>query len=182
MSSNTSASRLQELLPQLFQSNLASGEPYLRFQLTETMSALISMQQVQESLVVAADKITPLPNMSESIIGMMNSRNRVFCVVDLGKILMLPSASIASRQYHVVVLQVSQAEISQVESDSDLLVGIAVRGIQGTTRLSANQIQSSVQSLSSNLIPYLSGCVMEENIVPVFDPGAIALAISAYNR
>lgn len=181
MSSNTSVSRLEKLLPQLFEAKLSVGEPYLRFQLTETMSALISMKQVQESLVVAAEKITPLPNMPESIIGMMSSRNRVFCVVDLEQILKLPSTSISSRQYHLIVLQVS-AESTQAESESDLLVAIAVRRIQGTTRLSTNQIQSSVQSFPSKLIPYLSGCVSEDNIVPVFDPQAIATRIAKLDR
>ncbi|MGF1541456.1 MAG: chemotaxis protein CheW, partial [Pleurocapsa sp.] len=89
---SSAASRIQANLQELFQANLAPGDAYIRFQLTSDMTALISMEQVQESLVIEAEKITPLPCMPESIIGIMNSRDRVFCVFDLAQLLSLNSS------------------------------------------------------------------------------------------
>lgn len=174
MSSNKSASRLQQLLPQLFEPNIAAGEPYLRFQLTATMTALMSMAQVQESLVVDAEQITSLPNLPQFVVGMMSSRNRVFSVVDLESLLMLPSASNTSRQFHVVVLQTSGAE-----AETNVLVGIAVKRILGITRLIDRQIQSTTEAFSSNLSEYLCGSVVEAETIPVFDSKKITEAISS---
>jgi twitching motility protein PilI len=176
MSTSTSASRLQELLPQLFQANLPPGEPYLRFQLTAEMTALMSMERVRESLFVSAELITPLPNMPESVIGIMSSRNHVFCVIDLAQMLMLPSTLISSRQYHVVVLRVSRNTISP-NSYEEILLGIAVNRIQGITRLTSEKITSPRGDFPPSLTPYLRGCLVEkEKQVLVLDFQAIATA------
>jgi positive phototaxis protein PixI len=73
--------KLQELLPSLFESSQITGEVFLRFELIPDMSVLFAMADVQESLLVPAEQITLIPNMSESVIGLMGSRNHVFCVM-----------------------------------------------------------------------------------------------------
>ena len=103
--SSSPASRIQANLQQLFKAKLAPGDAYIRFQLTSETTALWSMEQVQESLIVEANRITSLPNMPESVIGIMSSRNRVFSVFDLAQLLTLPSRLIAPRQYQIIVLQ-----------------------------------------------------------------------------
>ena len=174
MSTSSSASRLQELLPQLFQANLPPGEPYLRFQLTMEMTALMSMKQVQESLLVAAEQITPLPNMPPSVIGMMGSRNHVFCVIDLAQML-LRSPLGSFREYHVVVLQTSQTAGFQTASEQEILLGVAVHRIQGITRLTSEQLQSPIEDFPDTLTPYLCGCVVEdEKRILVLSAEAIA--------
>lgn len=170
MSTSTSASRLQKILPQLFQANLPPGEPYLRFQLTPEITALVSMQWVQESLLISAEQITPLPNMPESFIGIINSRNHVFSVIDLAQMMQLSTASLSVRQYHIIVLQTSPTS-----SAEGLLIGLVVHRIQGITRLTDEQLASPLEDFPPALTPYLRGCVDEaENRTLVLSAEAIA--------
>lgn len=151
MSSTSSLSRLQELLPELFQSpetranaqkNL--GDRYLRFSLNSELSALILMDNIQESLVISGEKITPIPVVASSVMGLMSSRDAVFCVFDLGELIGLPPLSTYLRQYHIVVLKAP----ASVPQSSELLVGVAVHQIQGVTRVLLEKIDNSSEIFS----------------------------------
>jgi len=137
MQKESAASRIQANIQELFKGKLAPGEPYIKFQLTTEITALLSMEQVQASLIVPAEKITALPGMSESIIGIMNSRDRVFCVYDLAHLLNLPTTLTASQQYQIVILEISQLS----STDQKLQVGLAVEQIGGITRLATENFQ-----------------------------------------
>lgn len=130
MSSVSTLSRLQELLPQLFQTSVIKGDRYLRFGINK-LSALIPMTNIQESLLIQGNKITPIPQMPSTVMGLANSRNAVFCIFDLGQLMGLAPLSSYLRQYHVIVVK---------ESASDLLIGIAVHQIQGVTRVISEEI------------------------------------------
>lgn len=171
MATSSAASRIQANLQELFKANLAPGDAYIRFQLTSDMSALLSMEQVQESLVVEAEKITPLPNMPESLIGIMSSRDRVFCVFDLAQFLALPTGSIAPRQYQIIVLQTT--------AESPIYLGLAVANLQGIVRLTTEQIQLYLDAFPANMTPYLCGVVQqEETMIPVLAINRISEALS----
>lgn len=129
MVTTSSVSRLQELLPQLFQTSIIKGDRYLRFGINK-LSALIPMTNIQESLLISGEKFTPIPKMPSSMIGVITSRDVVFCVFDLRELMGLSSLSNYLRQYHVVVLK----------DPSELLIGIAVDQIQGVTRISQEEI------------------------------------------
>ena len=172
MSTSTPAAKLQQILPELFQAKRTSGEPYLRFQLTSEITALVSMKNVQESLLVAAEKITPLPNMPESFIGIVKSRNHVFSIIDLAQMLKLSSTPLSTRQYHTIVLQTWSA-LSQQTS----LIGMAVNRIQGITRFTEEQLASPLEDFPASLTPYLHGCVDEgEKRILVLSAEEIATA------
>ncbi len=169
--SSSPASRIQANLQQLFKAKLAPGDAYIRFQLTSETTALWSMEQVQESLIVEANRITSLPNMPESVIGIMSSRNRVFSVFDLAQLLTLPSRLIAPRQYQIIVLQTT--------SKQPIYIGLAVTRLQGIVRLQKKQIQSSLDAFSSSIAPYLCGGVQEEEtMIPVLDFDKILKALT----
>ncbi len=175
MTTSSAASRIQANLQELFQAKLASGDAYIRFQLTPDMTALLSMEQIQESLVVEANKITPLANMPESVIGIMNSRDRVFCVFDLAQLLDLPSSLIAPRQYQIVVLEISEI----LSSEQSLHLGLAVEQLQGITRLTSDKFQLP-QDLPASLTPYVCGCIEEnEQQLLVLDGKIIATNLSS---
>jgi positive phototaxis protein PixI len=177
MSQSSSLSRLQELLPQLFQSTQLPGDPYLRCQLVPEVSALLSMAYVQESLLVPGEKITPIPNMSPFVIGLMNSRDRVFCAIDLAQLLGLSSPYSYSRQYHIIVIRVSQFLDRQSASEQELLLGLVVNRVQGITRVMSDAMRSPQGNFPPSLTPYIRGCVVEKDQpLPVLDPGAIANA------
>ena len=171
MTTSSAAARIQANLKELFKADLAPGDAYIRFQLTSDLTALLSTEQVQESLLVEADKITSLPNMPESVIGIMSSRERVFCVFDLARLLTLPSQLVSPRQYQIIVLQTT--------SEPPIYIGLAVTHLQGILRLPTKQIQSSLDAFPSNIAPYLCGAVQqEEAIVPVLDLNGISEALT----
>ncbi len=171
MATSSAASRIQANLQDLFKANLAPGNAYIRFQLTSDMTALLSMEQVQESLVVGAEKITPLPSMPESVIGIMSSRERVFCVFDLAQLLTLPRNLIDPRQYQIIVLQTI--------GESPIYLGLAVTNIQGIMRLPTEKIQPSIDAFSANIAPYIYGAVQEEEtMIPVLEFDRIAKALT----
>lgn len=159
MSSISTLSRLQELLPQLFQTSVIKGDRYLRFGINK-LSALIPMTNIQESLLIPNNKITPLPQMPTTVMGLGNSRNAVFCIFDLGQLMGLAPLSSYLRQYHVIVLK---------ESASDLLIGIAVHEIQGVTRVIPEEILNDEniydllpqKDIPMSLKPYFNGSFLD---------------------
>ena len=168
MSTTTSNfSRLQELLPELFQANQLTGESYLRCQLTPEISVLLSMESVQESLLVDEEQITPIPSMSPYVIGLMSSRDRVFALIDLPVLLGLTTnISTSRRVYHTIVTRVRESS----DSEKELLFGFAFHRVQGVTRINSEQMQSLSEDVSSSLIPYLSGCLSDrEQQTPVLE-------------
>ena len=70
--------------------------------------------------------------MPQSVIGIMNSRDRVFCVFDLAQLLGLPTKLFTPRQYQIIVLQTT--------SPTPVRLGLAVNTIQGIMRLASEQI------------------------------------------
>jgi positive phototaxis protein PixI len=181
MTDISSLSRLQELLPQLFQATQLPGEPYLRCQLTSEFSALLSMAYVQESLLVPGEKITPLPNMPAFVVGLMNSRDRVFCAIDLAQLLELSSPLTYLQQYHIIVVRVSQFLDRSSETEQELLLGLVVHRIQGITRVMSDEMRSPQGDFPPSLTPYIKGCVVEKDQqLTILDTGAIATAPQLY--
>ena len=160
MSLSSPASKIQANLQELFKPQSALGDTYIGFQLTQDIKALLPMKPVQESLIVEADKITPLPNMPKSILGMMSSRDRVFCILDIAQLLGMPSSLVFARQYQIVVVDISE---SMSLEERKLYLGLAVAQIQGINRLNANQIHSDPDAFAPSLAPYIQGYVVEES-------------------
>jgi twitching motility protein PilI len=161
MTANTTFARLQQLLPQLFQPSVVTGEPYLRFQLTPEIPALLSMDLVREALLVPANAISPLPNLPAFTIGIINARDRVFCVVDLAQLLGVAAPLMNLQEYQVVVVDLPAA--TPIRAASNQLLGLAVNRVLGMARLSAAQLQPVTGSVPELLTPYLSGCVFDGN-------------------
>jgi positive phototaxis protein PixI len=178
MAESASLARLKELLPQLFQPVQISGESYLRFQLTPELPALLPMEQVQEAMLVSANSVTPLPNMPAFVLGLMSSRERVFCVVDLGQLLGLPPMLTNPREYQVVVMPLptpSTEASSSSSPSSEKRIGLAVHRVRGVARFNSEQLRSPVSEFPNCLMPYLMGCIEEaEKRVLVLNAGAIA--------
>jgi positive phototaxis protein PixI len=178
MSEISSLERLQHLLPQLFQAQQQPGQPYLRFQLSQDFLALLSMEQVQESVLVAAEQITPVPNMPSSVLGLIHSRNTVFLVVDLPHLMELTTSQINPQHYQVIVIRVPSTQPTQF-SEQESLLGLAVPRILGVTRLIESDIQPIGKMLSASLTPYSSGQVLEqEQAIAILDLKTIITAPS----
>lgn len=143
------------------QNNLADG--YLKFQLNQQTTAVLSMRHTQEAILAPVEYITSMPNMPPCILGLMNWRSRIIWVVDLPRMLNLESLDYRPRQYNVIVIQVES-----------LVLGLVVQEIKGTTKFIVDEIHSPIGQVASSLVPYLSGCVVQqEEILLVLDAQAI---------
>ncbi len=178
--SSASLFRLQELLPQLFQSKTLSGQPYLRFLLHEGVGALIPMEEVQESLMVPAEQVTPLPNMTPAVMGLMSSRDNVFCLVNLGRMLGYPSSIASRRRYPVIVIRVPDSGY-QGTSENEAFLGLAVSQIQGVVRLEPQQLQAKNELCPANLNPYVMGTgEPDEQLAYILDACALSKSPALY--
>ncbi len=175
MTANTTLDRLQQLLPQLFQPITVIGDPYLRFQLTPDIPALLSMECVQEALLVANSSISPLPNMPALAIGLMNTRDRVFLVVDLAQVLGLPPLPINPRNYQVIVMRLSEG--GNEGNEAEKYLGLAVHKVRGVARFETTQLKSMTAECPAALQPYLLGSFQDaEEQILVLDTGLIVNA------
>lgn len=160
MSQSSPAARIQANLQELFQGKSVSGDPYVKFQLTSKITALLSMKQVEATSIVEAALLTPLPNMPPTVVGIINSGDRVFCVFDLAQLLGLPSGLVNPRQYQIIVLQTTD--------EQPINLGLAVMGLQGIIRFPAAEIQTTTENFPAQLVPYLSGVIRQsENTFPI---------------
>jgi twitching motility protein PilI len=186
MTTNTTLTRLQQLLPELFQPLVVTGDLYLRFQLTPEIPALLPMARVQEALLVPATAISPLPNLPAFTIGIMNARDRVFCVVDLGQLLGLPPLPNNPRDYQVVVIQLSATEPESFDPSSlsaEPSLGLAVCRVRGVARFEQQKMQLSVADVPECLQPHLLGCFIEaEKRILVLNPATIATAPTRFEQ
>lgn len=167
------SAKIEANIQDLFEAKLTSGESYIRLQITSEISAFLAMEKVQESLIIGAERITPLPNMPESFIGIMNSRDRVFSVFDLALLLKLPTSLFSPRQYQVVVLETKTAK--------PIYLAFAISGLQGMTRLAREQISKSLDEIPAELLPFAIGCVNEqESVLPLLEFEAILDALNPF--
>ena len=166
MASSTTTDRLKELLPELFSEQNIEGDSYLRLRLNSELSALIDLNQVQESLVVPSREITTIPNVPEYVLGLMTSRGEVFLALDLAHMIGLPPEIINCRQYQVIVVKTSlvgaAANIASEQSDNPGFLGLVVNRILGVSRIISDNFESSNQDIPDPLMPFVQGSVKQQ--------------------
>jgi twitching motility protein PilI len=146
------------------------GDTYLKFQLNQQTSAILAMTHTQEAVILPVDTITPMPNMPACILGLMNWRSRIIWTVDLPRMLNLESLDNRLRQYNVVVIKVES-----------LILGLVVQEIKGITKFMPDEIHSPIGQVASSLVPYLQGCVaQQEEVFLVLDAQAIVNSAVLY--
>ena len=140
------------------------NEAYLRLKLDSQTQIVVPMKQAKEAILVSPYKITPLPNMPWWVIGLLNQRSRVFWVIDLPRLLQLSSPQSNRQEYPMVIMQVD-----------GIPIGLIVEEIQGVVHFPQEMIQSPIGKVSSGLVPYLKGCILqpEIGILLVLDPQSI---------
>ncbi|MBE9212122.1 chemotaxis protein CheW [Plectonema cf. radiosum LEGE 06105] len=128
------------------------GDGYLQLKLNASTIAVLLVKFTQEVFVLPYELITPIPNISKLILGLINWHNRVIWVVDLPNILGLESQTSQLRQYNIIVIR------HQTET-----IGLMVPEVKGTIRFNSDNIQSASEQVSPDIIPYLEGCIWREN-------------------
>ncbi len=134
-------------------------DSYLKFQLNQQTGAVLSISHTQEAIVIPVTSVTAIPNMPPCILGLMNWRSHIIWVVDLPKMFNLESLDYRLRQYNIIVIQIKS-----------MILGVVVQEIQGTTKFTVDDIRSPVGQVASSLVPYLCGCIVQqEEILLVLD-------------
>jgi twitching motility protein PilI len=148
------------------------GERYLKFYLTEQVPTILPMEYVQEVLMIPARRITPMPNMSECIVGLLNHRNKVVWAIDLAQVLSLQVLDSNIAQYNVILIQINQ-----------MTLGLLVPEVQGIHYFTPDLVQSPKELVTSALIPFLQGCIVQEQeLLLVLNAEAISLAPALYRK
>ncbi|XGW00233.1 MAG: chemotaxis protein CheW [Leptolyngbya sp. BL-A-14] len=129
----------------------AVGEAYLKFLLDPQTPIVLPMKQVQEVLVLSANRLTPMPNMPACIIGLMNRRSRVLWVVDLTRMLGTPALDLNTQQHSLVIIR-----------PDNISLGVVVQQVEGMVWMTPDQIQPPPNHVPSSLLTYLRGCVLKE--------------------
>jgi positive phototaxis protein PixI len=125
-------------------------DPYLTMKLDGAMAA-IAMDYAQEATVIAAERLTLMPNMPSHFLGLVNHRSRIFWAIDLASLFGFTPLEFNAESYQIVVLNVD-----------DEPLGLAVRSVQGVRRFGVDRIRSAETTVRAELIPYLKGCVEED--------------------
>jgi len=146
------------------------GDIYVKVQIDSYTSAILSMDYVQEVLIVPISRISPMPNMPHCILGLLNRRNRVLWVIDLAQVLNL-CLDTNAQQYHIVIILVNQVSLALV-----------VQEVKGVIRFTPDCIQSSIEQACSDITDYIYGwAVQAQETLMVLNAEAIAHSPNLHN-
>lgn len=141
-----------------------AGDSYLKFQINQHSFGLIAMKQIQEAVVIPTQAVAAMPNMPQSIVGLINWRSRIIWAVDMPRLLNLVSQDSYVREYNIIIIRTETTSL-----------GLIVKSIQGAIRVQLEAIESPHGQIASGLVPYLRGCVrQEQQMLLVLDAEAIA--------
>jgi positive phototaxis protein PixI len=139
------------------------GDPYLKLQLTSQRAAVLPMEQAQEAIAIPASRVTPMPNMPECVLGLLNHKSRVLWVIDLAQLLGLQTQVLTLQQYNIAIIRIGKKPL-----------GLVVPEIKGIVRFVNETMISPIGEVSSELTPYLRGCFVQDRATLwVLDPEAI---------
>jgi twitching motility protein PilI len=103
------------------------------------------------------------------MLGLMNRRSHVLWAVDLIQLLGLSISNTSVQQYNLVIVQANSIPL-----------GLAIQRVQGITWLETDAIQAPPGQVSLGIVPYLSGCVLQQqNVLLILDAAAIVQSSSS---
>lgn len=128
------------------------SQPYLQVVLENKTIAALPIKKAKEVLFIPHQRITPIPNMSDLILGLINQRSRIFWVVDLPYMLGMKPIPRNQQNYHVAIVR-----------SNNIFLGLVVIEIKGIMRVTTEEIQSPIGNVAPSLVPYLQGCFWQKN-------------------
>ncbi|WP_299491505.1 chemotaxis protein CheW [Acaryochloris sp. IP29b_bin.137] len=140
------------------------GDLFLRFYIESGQEFALPAQGIREVLALAPDQITPIPNVSPVLMGVLNLRGQVVWVTDIGQFL-----------GHTKPLDTDCQEISIIAIESnEIIVGLAVDKVMDMDWLDAEKLSPSL-SASDNMAPFLRGewALSTNQFLRLLDPEAI---------
>ena len=121
---------------------ISSADRYSILGISEQNFA-VEISNVKE--VIPLPKITPVPNVHESIIGVFNLRGQIHSILDLRVLLKLEVNSITDKNF-IVLLEWE-----------DFKFGVIVDRVLDVMQLESNKIQIPTRELSLPYVQYLNG-------------------------
>ncbi|ELR96382.1 chemotaxis protein CheW [Gloeocapsa sp. PCC 73106] len=122
------------------------GELHLRFYLSSGDEFALPAMGIKEVMQQEPDRITPIPNASDLLLGTINLRGKVIWVADLGSFLQ-----------DMAVLNTERAEIPVIAiEDQDLILGLAVERLGEMEWLDVEDLQMPI-NVPDYIAPYVQG-------------------------
>ncbi len=90
-------------------SQAIAGLPYLSLQLERDVTVAILLKNVRETLVLATDRFTQMPNVHPCLMGLVEHRSNVFWVLDLPQLLGFVPLQTNAIETHIAILQIGDA-------------------------------------------------------------------------
>jgi positive phototaxis protein PixI len=169
--------RLLQLLPELFNPQQRTGESFLRLQVTADRTVAIALDWVEETRLVMAQDLTPIPNMPPHVLGLIGTKGQVFWLLSLAQLFNLPTERDNVQRYEVVVIRA----FSGADQQEELLLGLAVQQIKGTIRLGVKEfapIDANVDPtiVDPTIAPFLIGYAHQKDTEPllIINPEALS--------
>lgn len=124
-----------------------AGELYLKFKLASGTELALPAVGIAEVMSVTPDLITPIPNVSPLLLGVLNFRGEVVWVADLGQFLGDSSPLNLDR---------SEVSVITVTDNQGVHLGMAVNLVVGMEWLETETLQSC-DRLPDEMAPFISG-------------------------
>jgi purine-binding chemotaxis protein CheW len=141
------------------------GDLYLRFFVESGNEFAIPAMGIREVLSLMPDQITPVPNVSPLVMGVLNFRGQVIWVSDVGQFL-----------GGTRLLNTERTEISVIVIEAqDIMVGLAVERVRGMEWLSIETLQPLSNRVNDGMSPFLKGewSHIDEHPLQLLDPLSI---------
>jgi len=126
-----------------------SGETYLECHIDRFNRAIVPMALVQEVIIVRAKNIVPVPNMPSYMLGLVSSHSRIYWTVDLAQMLGLQPIQVNTHACSVAILRIEP-----------MYLAIAATEIKGVIKLASESIESQLEPINSDSMPYLKGFML----------------------
>jgi twitching motility protein PilI len=153
------------------QSQAIAGSTYLSLQLDQAVTVAVQLKSVRETLVLATDRFTQMPNVHPCLMGLVEQRSNIFWVLDLPQFLGFAPLDSTAIETHIAILQIDNA-----------FLGLGVYRIGRVVRFTENEIISPLElpktKTAIESVPFLRGCVAQSGAsneyLYVLDAEAIA--------
>jgi positive phototaxis protein PixI len=134
------------------QEQAIAGLPYLSLQLSPEIVVAVQLKSVRETLVLASDRFTQMPNVHPCLMGLVEHRSSVFWVLDLPQLLGFTPLDFTAIETHIAILQIGGA-----------FLGLGVYRIGRVVRINDTEIVSPLElpniKTPIETVPFLHGCV-----------------------
>ena len=128
------------------------GAPYLSLQLVPDVTVALPLKFVRETLVLATDRFTQMPNVHSCLMGLIEHRSNVFWVLDLPQLLGFTPLDSTALEIHIAILNIGGA-----------FLGLGVYRIGRVLRFAETEIVSphDLPHLQTPIetVPFLRGCL-----------------------